>query len=104
MSHVQDGHGLVFRKAGTGGLFSSLQTSSQRLETTRRFAHHGYLAICANLYERAEEGNCADLWGGRVVMDKEELNAKTPVAAVRRTSAARCLASATTTARRARSR
>ena len=22
------------------------------IETTRRFAHHGYLAICANLYER----------------------------------------------------
>src|SRR3954451_13530558 len=27
------------------------------IETTRRFAHHGYLAICANLYERAGEGN-----------------------------------------------
>ena len=25
------------------------------IETTRRFAHHGYLAICANLYERAGE-------------------------------------------------
>ena len=24
------------------------------IETTRRFAHHGYLAICANLYERDE--------------------------------------------------
>ena len=23
------------------------------IETTRRFAHHGYIAICANLYERA---------------------------------------------------
>ena len=22
------------------------------IETTRRFAHHGYIAICANLYER----------------------------------------------------
>ncbi len=22
------------------------------IETTRRFAHHGYMAICANLYER----------------------------------------------------
>ena len=22
------------------------------IETTRRFAHHGYLAICANLYQR----------------------------------------------------
>jgi carboxymethylenebutenolidase len=116
------------------------------IETTRRFAHHGYLAICANLYERAGEGNpddvaakvradggiadaqmvgdteaavkwmraqsnhngkvgifgscsggrhafiyacqkkdvdaCAELWGGRVVMGKEELNAKTPVAPV----------------------
>ena len=26
------------------------------IETTRRFAHHGYLAICANLYERAGAG------------------------------------------------
>ena len=23
------------------------------IETTRRFAHHGYIAVCANLYERA---------------------------------------------------
>ena len=23
------------------------------IETTRRFAHHGYLTICANLYQRA---------------------------------------------------
>jgi len=116
------------------------------IETTRRFAHHGYLAICANLYERAGEGNpddvaatvragggipdaqmvgdtaaavawararpacngkvglfgsCSggrhaviyaaqkqdvdavvDLWGGRVVMGAEELNAKTPVAPI----------------------
>ncbi len=116
------------------------------IETTRRFAHHGYLAICANLYQRAGEGNpddvaakvraeggipdaqmigdteaavkwmraqpnhngkvglfgscsggrhafiyacqkqdvdaCAELWGGRVVMGKDELNAKTPVAPI----------------------
>jgi carboxymethylenebutenolidase len=116
------------------------------IETTRRFAHHGYLAICANLYERAGDGNpddvaakvraeggvpdaqvigdtaaavawvraqrqnngkvglfgscsggrhaflyactrrdvdaCADLWGGRVIMGREELNAKTPVAPI----------------------
>src|ERR1700676_1979746 len=26
------------------------------IETTRRFAHHGYLPICANLYERAGGG------------------------------------------------
>ena len=116
------------------------------IETTRRFAHHGYIAICANLYERAGAGDpddvgakvraeggvpdaqvvgdtaaavawvraqaghngkvglfgscsggrhavlyasqrtdvdaCADLWGGRVVMGAEELNAKTPVAPV----------------------
>jgi carboxymethylenebutenolidase len=116
------------------------------IETTRRFAHHGYLAICANLYERAGQGNpddvaakvradggipdaqmvgdteaavkwmraqpnlngkvglfgscsggrhafiyacqkkdvdaCVELWGGRVVMGKEELNAKTPVAPI----------------------
>ena len=116
------------------------------IETTRRFAHHGYIAICANLYERAGQGNpddvaakvraeggipdaqmvgdteaavkwmraqpghngkvglfgscsggrhafiyacqkkdvdaCVELWGGRVVMGKEELNAKTPVAPI----------------------
>ena len=117
------------------------------IETTRRFAHHGYLAICHNLYERAGEGNpddvaakvrrrrhsrrpwstraeaavkwmrgqsahngkvgvfgscsvaatssmrasardvdaCVDLWGGRVVMGPEELNAKTPVAPIEMT-------------------
>jgi len=26
------------------------------IETTRRFAHHGFLAICANLYQRAGDG------------------------------------------------
>mgnify|MGYP002632865399 CR=1 FL=1 len=116
------------------------------IETTRRFAHHGYLAICANLYERAGPGNpddvaatvragggiadaqmvgdtevavkwmraqpthngkvglfgscsggrhaviyasqktdvdaCADLWGGRVVMAPDDLNANTPVAPI----------------------
>src|ERR1700756_2337436 len=31
------------------------------IETTRRFAHHGYMAICANLYERAGEGNPDDV-------------------------------------------
>ena len=31
------------------------------IETTRRLAHHGYLAICANLYERAGEGNPDDV-------------------------------------------
>jgi predicted acyl esterase len=119
------------------------------IETARRFAHHGYLAICANLYERQGGGSggnpddvaakvraevgiadpqmvgdteaavkwmreqpnhngkvglfgscsggrnafiyacqrndveaCAELWGGRVVMGKEELNPKTPVAPI----------------------
>ena len=27
------------------------------IETTRRFAHHGHLAICANLYEREGGGS-----------------------------------------------
>src|SRR4029078_9238596 len=31
------------------------------IESTRRFAHHGYLAICANLYERAGERNPDDV-------------------------------------------
>src|SRR5262249_52848309 len=116
------------------------------IEATRRFAHHGYMAICANLYERAGQGNpddvaakvradggvadservgdtkaagkwmrsqpghngkvgiygscsggrhafiyscqntdvdaCVELWGGRVVMPKEDLNEKTPVAPI----------------------
>jgi len=124
------------------------------IETTRRFAHHGYIAICANLYERAGEGHpddvaakvraeggipdaqmvgdtaaavawmraqpnlngkvglfgsCSggrhamiyaaqrhdvdamvDLWGGRVVMGAEELNAKTPVAPIDMTKGIAC--------------
>lgn len=116
------------------------------IETTRRFAHHGYLAICANLYERSGPGTpddvaarvraeggvpdaqvigdtqgavawvrsqkehngkvalfgscsggrhaflyacsrqdvdaCAELWGGRVIMPPEDLNAKTPVSPI----------------------
>ncbi len=31
------------------------------IESTRRFAHHGYMAICANLYERAGEGHPDDV-------------------------------------------
>src|SRR5216683_1452646 len=31
------------------------------IETTRRLAHHGYLAICANLYERAGQANPDDV-------------------------------------------
>ena len=127
------------------------------IETTRRFAHHGYLAICANLYEReggGSDGNpddvaakvraeggiadaqmvgdteaavkwmraqpshngkvavfgscsggrhafiyacqrkdvdaCVELWGGRVVMGAEELNAKTPVAPIDMTKDLSC--------------
>ena len=30
------------------------------IETTRRFAYHGYLAICANPYEREGGGNDAN--------------------------------------------
>src|SRR3954468_24430692 len=119
------------------------------IETTRRFADHGYIAICANLYEReggGSDGNpddvaakvraeggiadsqmvgdteaavkwmraqpdcngkvgligscsggrhafiyacqkkdidaCVEQWGGGVVMAKEELNAKKPVAPI----------------------
>jgi carboxymethylenebutenolidase len=31
--------------------------ASSTFETRRRFAHHGYIAVCANLYERAGQGN-----------------------------------------------
>src|SRR5580692_7995120 len=127
------------------------------IETTRRFAHNGYLAICANLYEReggGSDGNpddvaakvraeggiadsqmvgdteaavkwiraqpdhngrvgligscsggrhafiyacqrkdidaCVEQWGGRVVMGKEELSAKTPVAPIDMTKDLSC--------------
>ena len=30
-------------------------------EFTRKFAHHGYIAICANLYERNGQGNPDDV-------------------------------------------
>lgn len=126
--------------------------SEHYIETTRRFAHHGTLAICANLYEREGGGSdanpddvaakvragggiadsqvlgdtaaavawirtqpgsngkvglfgscsggrhavlyasertgvdaCVDLWGGRVVMPPEDLNAKTPIAPIEMT-------------------
>ncbi|MEZ0304649.1 MAG: dienelactone hydrolase family protein, partial [Hyphomicrobiaceae bacterium] len=123
-------------------------------EQTRKFAHHGYIAICANLYERNGQGNpddvgakvraeggvpdaqvigdteaavkwmraqpglngkvglfgscsggrhaflyacnkkdvdaCVELWGGRVVMGKEELNAKTPVSPIELTKDLSC--------------
>ena len=123
-------------------------------EATRRFAHHGYAAICHNLYHRAGAGKaddvaakvraaggvpdaqvigdteaavkwmraqpgqngkvaafgscsggrhaflyacqkhdvdaCADLWGGRVVMAKEELNAKTPTSPIELTKNLSC--------------
>ena len=147
--------------------------SEYYIETTRRFAHHGYLAICANLYERdggsdanpddvgakvraraasptrrwsairpARWRGCAhspiimarsvlsaparaarhtfiyacqrndidaavEQWGGNVVMAKEDLNAKKPVAAIDMTNTCRapCSASsATTIVRRAPSR
>ena len=122
--------------------------------STRKFAHHGYIAICANLYERNGQGNpddvaakvraeggvpdaqvvgdtegavkwmraqpglngkvgvfgscsggrhaflyachrkdvdaCVDLWGGRVVMGKEELNAKTPTSPIELTKNLSC--------------
>jgi carboxymethylenebutenolidase len=124
------------------------------IETARRFAHHGYLAICANLYERSGEGHpddvaakvraeggipdaqmigdteaavkwmreqsghngkvglfgscsggrhaflyatqrndvdaCAELWGGRVVMGKEEINNKMPTAPIDLTKGLSC--------------
>ncbi len=123
-------------------------------EMTRKFAHHGYMAICANLYERSGQGNpddvaakvraeggvpdaqvvgdtegavkwmraqpghngkvgvfgscsggrhaflyachrkdvdaCVELWGGRVVMAKEELNAKTPTSPIELTKTLSC--------------
>jgi carboxymethylenebutenolidase len=37
------------------------------IETTRRFAHHGYMAICANLYERTGGGHPA-----AVAADREQ--------------------------------
>jgi carboxymethylenebutenolidase len=123
-------------------------------EMTRKFAHNGYIAICANLYERSGSGDpddvgakvraeggvpdaqviadtaaalswarhqvgsngkvgifgscsggrhaflyacqhkdvdaCVDLWGGRVVMAPEELNAKTPTSPIDLTANLNC--------------
>jgi hypothetical protein len=42
---------------------------------------HAFIYAC----QRKDIDACADLWGGRVVMGKEELNAKTPVAPVEMT-------------------
>ncbi|HRK18901.1 MAG TPA: dienelactone hydrolase family protein [Hyphomicrobiaceae bacterium] len=128
--------------------------SEMYIEMTRKFAHNGYIAICANLYERSGPGlpddvaarvradggvpdaqvvgdtaaavawlrkqpghngkvglfgscsggrhaflyacqrndvdACVDLWGGRVVMGPDELNAKTPVAPIELTKDLSC--------------
>ena len=42
---------------------------------------HAFIYAC----QRKDVDACADLWGGRVVMGKEELNAKTPVAPIEMT-------------------
>ena len=39
---------------------------------------HAYIYAC----QKKDVDACVDLWGGRVVMSKEELNAKTPVAPI----------------------
>ena len=47
---------------------------------------HAYIYAC----QRKDVDACADLWGGRVVMGKEELNAKTPVAPIDMTKDLSC--------------
>ena len=43
------------------------------IETTRRFAHHGYIAICANLYEREAPGRLdVELAPARQVVDQHD--------------------------------
>jgi carboxymethylenebutenolidase len=51
--------------------------------------------VCAIVCDRRDRGGhhvdaCADLWGGRVVMGKEELNDKTPVAPIDMTKDLSC--------------
>jgi hypothetical protein len=59
--------------------------SEFHIETTRRFAHHGYLAICANLYERAGQGNPDDV-AAKVPMHRSAPNQPTSSVAVCRFS------------------
>jgi carboxymethylenebutenolidase len=47
---------------------------------------HAFIYAC----QRKDVDACVELWGGRVVMDKEELNAKTPVAPVEMTKDLSC--------------
>jgi carboxymethylenebutenolidase len=47
---------------------------------------HAFIYAC----QRKDVDACVDLWGGRVVMGKEELNAKTPVAPVEMTKDLSC--------------
>jgi carboxymethylenebutenolidase len=47
---------------------------------------HAFLYAC----QRKDVDACADLWGGRVVMAKEELNAKTPIAPIELTKNLSC--------------
>jgi len=52
------------------------------IETTRRFAHHGYLAICANLYQRSGDGNPDDV-AAKVRAEAKIERAQTPAYQVR---------------------
>src|SRR5437667_380827 len=47
---------------------------------------HAFIYAC----QKKDVDACAELWGGRVVMGKEELNAKTPVAPIEMTKDLAC--------------
>ena len=47
---------------------------------------HAFIYAC----QRKDVDACVELWGGRVVMNKEDLNAKTPVAPVEMTKDLSC--------------
>ena len=47
---------------------------------------HAFIYAC----QRKDVDACAELWGGRVVMGKDELNAKTPVAPIDMTKDLSC--------------
>jgi hypothetical protein len=62
----------------------------QKDAAERQILAHAFIYAC----QRKDVDACADLWGGRVVMGKKELNAKTPVAPVEMTKDLCCPISA----------
>src|SRR5690348_15731176 len=68
------------------GRVTGVQTCALPIFGTCSGGRHAFIYAC----QKKDVDACADLWGGRVVMGKEELNAKTPVAPIDMTKDLSC--------------